>query len=61
MRLQGFELADKRCYNFITGVSPDAFRENHTLVYGFPLAIFSYSPYLCTIKKLIAAPSSLFN
>jgi hypothetical protein len=61
MRLQGFELADKRYYNFITGVSPDAFRENHTSDYGFPLAIFNYSPYLCTIKKLIAAPSSLFN
>lgn len=40
---------------------PDAFRENHTLVYGFPFAFFSYSPYLCTIKKLIAAPSSLFK
>ena len=55
MRLQGFELADKRYYNFTTGVSPDAFRENHTLVYGFPLVVFSYSLYLCTIKKLIAA------
>ena len=61
MRLQGFELADKRYYNLITGVSPDAFRENHTSDYGFPLVVFSYSPYLCTIKKLIAAPSSLFN
>lgn len=37
------------------GNLPDAFRENHTLVYGFPLVVFSYSPYLCTIKKLIAA------
>ena len=26
----------------------------------FPLLFSSYSPYLCTIKKLIAAPSSLF-
>ena len=61
MRLQGFELADKRYYNFITGVSPDAFRENHTSDYGFPLAAFIPFLYLCTIKKLIAAPSSLFN
>ena len=30
------------------GNLPDAFRENHTLVYGFPLVVFSYSPYLCT-------------
>ena len=30
------------------GISPDAFRENHTLVYGFPFAFFSYSLYLCT-------------
>jgi hypothetical protein len=51
MRLQGFELADKRYYNLITGVSPDAFRENHTLVYGFPFAFFSYSLYLCTRNK----------
>ena len=49
--LQGFELADKRYYYLITGVSPDAFRENHTLVYGFPLAVFSYSLYLCTRNK----------
>ena len=29
------------------GISPDAFRENHTLVYGFPFVVFSYSLYLC--------------
>ena len=43
------------------GNLPDAFRENHTSDYGFPFAFFSYSLYLCTIKKLIAAPSSLFK
>lgn len=30
------------------GNLPDAFRENHTMVYGFPFAFFCYSIYLCT-------------
>lgn len=49
--LQGFEFADKECYIFVTGISPDTFRENHTLVYGFPFVVFSYSLYLCTMLE----------
>ena len=46
--MNGFAMMKGRVVIENLGISPNAFRENHTLVYGFPFAFFSYSLYLCT-------------